>query len=276
MLGALIGAGASLASSLLGKSASDKANKQQMEMADKNIALQKEFAQSGIQWKTEDARKAGIHPLYALGANTVSFSPVSVGSSVPDFSGIASAGQDLGRAIDATRSTSARAGAVNATMQQLQLTRMGLENELLASQIAKVRQSTQPPMPTGGDQYRIEGQAESGLMTVNPMEATTSAPGVPSQEPGAINDLGYARTPTGWAVVPSKDVKQRIEDQMLSELAWELRNRVAPSIYSDYYQPPSGVKPASNERWWFNPVMGEYQLEKVPIWDGIRSIYGGR
>jgi len=275
MLGALLGAAGSVASSLLGKSAAEKANKQQMEMADKNIALQKEFAQSGIQWKTEDARKAGIHPLYALGANTVSFSPVSVGSSVPDFSGIASAGQDLGRAIDATRSSSARAGAVNATVQQLQLTRMGLENELLASQIAKVRQSTQPPMPTAGDQYRIEGQAESGLMDVNPMKATTSAPGHPSAEPGAVNDLGYARTPTGWAIVPSNDVKQRIEDQFFSEISWEIRNRVAPMIYSDYYQPPPGVPLEKGRQWYFNPMMGEYQQERIPIWDGIRSIYGG-
>jgi hypothetical protein len=50
-----------------------------------NVAYQKEFAQKGVQWKVEDAKKAGLHPLYALGANTTSFSPVPVtGSATGD------------------------------------------------------------------------------------------------------------------------------------------------------------------------------------------------
>ena len=44
--------------------------------ADKNIKYQKQFAQHGIRWKVEDAKAAGLHPLYALGANTHSFTPV--------------------------------------------------------------------------------------------------------------------------------------------------------------------------------------------------------
>lgn len=36
--------------------------------AKENIKLQKQFAQTGIQWKVADAKKAGIHPVYALGA----------------------------------------------------------------------------------------------------------------------------------------------------------------------------------------------------------------
>lgn len=40
-----------------------------------NAALQREFAQHGIQWKVADAQAAGVHPLYALGGGTPSFSP---------------------------------------------------------------------------------------------------------------------------------------------------------------------------------------------------------
>ena len=47
----------------------------QKEMNAKNAALQREFAQSGIQWKVADAKKAGLHPLAALGAQTASASP---------------------------------------------------------------------------------------------------------------------------------------------------------------------------------------------------------
>lgn len=37
-----------------------------------NEKLQREFAQQGIQWKVQDAKHAGIHPLAALGAVTPS------------------------------------------------------------------------------------------------------------------------------------------------------------------------------------------------------------
>lgn len=34
----------------------------------KNYAMQKEFAQHGIRWKMEDAKRAGVHGMYALGS----------------------------------------------------------------------------------------------------------------------------------------------------------------------------------------------------------------
>lgn len=64
--GAAIGA----AAGLIGGRASDRSNTR---IANQNIAYQKEFAQQGIQWRTEDAQAAGVHPLYAMGANTTSF-----------------------------------------------------------------------------------------------------------------------------------------------------------------------------------------------------------
>lgn len=36
---------------------------------------QREFAKMGIQWRVQDAIAAGLHPLFALGANLPSFSP---------------------------------------------------------------------------------------------------------------------------------------------------------------------------------------------------------
>lgn len=46
-----------------------------------NANLQKEFAQNSIQWKVQDAMKAGLHPLAALGASGYSASPVQVDNS---------------------------------------------------------------------------------------------------------------------------------------------------------------------------------------------------
>lgn len=53
-----------------------------------NLELQREFAQHGIQWKVNDAISAGIHPLAALGADTMSFTPSSRAfeKQVPDVS----------------------------------------------------------------------------------------------------------------------------------------------------------------------------------------------
>lgn len=150
MLGALIGAGSSLLGGWLNSQSADKANAANLAMAERNIDLQKQFAKSGIRWKVEDAKHAGIHPLYALGAQTTSFSPVSAGA-VADTSlgsGLASAGQDISRAMNATRTSSERDAAFTKTLQDLQLTKFGLENELLASQIQKLKSNTNPPFPS--------------------------------------------------------------------------------------------------------------------------------
>lgn len=151
MLSGLISAGASLLGGILGNKSAKKA-------ADREYERQKEFAQSGIQWKVEDARKAGIHPALAVGANPASYSPsASIGT---DY-GISQAGQDISRAIDTTRTSGQRQDAFALTMQKLQLDKAGLENEYLASQIAKVKQQIGPPM--AGTDYAIPGQTGSGV-----------------------------------------------------------------------------------------------------------------
>lgn len=91
----------SIVSGLFGKSASDDAN----DIAEQNVQLQREFAQKGIQWKVKDAQAAGIHPLYALGAQTHQFTPTSVftgGEWKRDL------GQNLGNAIQGLLSDTQR------------------------------------------------------------------------------------------------------------------------------------------------------------------------
>lgn len=152
MLGSLISAGTSILGGLLGNNSAKKA-------ADREYERQKEFAQSGITWKVEDAKKAGIHPALALGAQPASYSPSAYTGDLG--SSIASAGQDISRAIDTTRTSSSRADAFTTTMQKLSLEKAGLENEYLASQIAKVKQQIGPPM--AGTDYAIPGQTGSGI-----------------------------------------------------------------------------------------------------------------
>lgn len=128
--------------------------------ASKERKMQKEFAQKGIQWKVADATKAGLHPLAALGANTMSYSPVQIGDMAQPLSEM---GQNVDRSITATRNGSERA---NAQVAALQLERAGLENDLLRSQIAstnaQLRAQVGPSMPTdGGVGAVIDGQGNS-------------------------------------------------------------------------------------------------------------------
>lgn len=90
LLGDVIGAAGSI---IGGNISANNANK----IAAMNAAMQKEFAQNGIRWKVEDAKRAGIHPLFALGANTSQFTPV--GGYSGDY-GIGDALSSMGQSID--------------------------------------------------------------------------------------------------------------------------------------------------------------------------------
>lgn len=165
MFDSLISAGANLIGGWLNRDSNEdiaaanraaqaEYNRQQIEQAEKNRAMQIQFAKEGVRWKVDDARAAGVHPLYALGANTVSYSPVSLGGGAyqqpQDNSfgnALARAGQDISRAVGSTRTASERTEAASAQITQLSLERAGLENELLRSKIAREKQSLNPPLP---------------------------------------------------------------------------------------------------------------------------------
>lgn len=111
----------------------------------------------GIQWRVADAKAAGVHPIYALGAPAFSPAVSSVGDNLAGD--ISSMGQDISRAVDATLSSGQRATAYEESVERLNLQRLGLENELLASQIKKINQAGHPPALAGPqDKILIKGQ----------------------------------------------------------------------------------------------------------------------
>lgn len=119
-----------------------------------NIALQKEFAQNSIKWRVEDAKRAGVHPMAALGISGSSFSPVSTTiPSVSDSSYLSDMGQNIDRAIQAGKDQDAQkeAKGFTDTVNQLTLEKMGLENDVLRAEIASkkamLKQAQTPPAP---------------------------------------------------------------------------------------------------------------------------------
>lgn len=141
-LGPALAAGASLLGGFLGR-------ENQEDQRAKNEALQREFAQNSIQWRVADAKKAGIHPLYAMGSPTMS---PSVGvQSDPLAASLGAMGQDVSRAMTALNPPAEKFNVTQTALQDLQLTNMTLKNDLLAAHIAKLKQAGNPPGVPIGD-----------------------------------------------------------------------------------------------------------------------------
>lgn len=97
--GGILSAAGDLASGLLGNSASADTNAAQIQLTREQMAYQRELAQNQIQWRVEDAKKAGLHPLAGLGVSSASYSPVSTDLTPADYSFLGDMGQNLNRAI---------------------------------------------------------------------------------------------------------------------------------------------------------------------------------
>lgn len=269
-MGALIGGGSALIGGAMNSNSSAAAMRAQERIAADNIALQKQFAKQGIRWRVEDAKAAGVHPLAALGANVSSFSPISIGTdfSSPVGDSISRAGQDISRAVSATMTKDER--VKKNLLDTYTLERAKLENDLLRSQIIKVNQPSSPGLPSNSSMPLLTGQGDStptfnssGYVNENPLDRTHSQPGNPAQEVGSVSDYGYVRTAGGGlAIVPSKDAKDRIEDQMIPELSWAFRNNVMP-FFVDGYLPEPDPKyyplPSGYSRWKYQPFIGEFR-----------------
>lgn len=112
LIGSLISAGSNLLGGIIGAKASRDNTQDQInfarDQAAASEALQREFAQHGIRWRVEDAKAAGLHPLFALGGSGATFTPAAASinfdnGGVEMGRALAAAGQDLGRAISAQK-----------------------------------------------------------------------------------------------------------------------------------------------------------------------------
>lgn len=269
MIDALIGGAASIAGGLINANSQKKTNEALMKDKQMDRDMQWSLANSGIQMKVSDAKQAGIHPLYALGASTPTYTPSSLSLTAPSpGSGLAAAGQNIGRALNATMNQGDRVDAFTKASQALMLEKGSLENQLLRSQINQANQAGNPPPMPIGQRYLIEGQGNapggSNLVKEKPMERTPGAPGQMHQEPGAITDVGYVRTKSGgFLPVPSKDVKERIEDMSVYELTHMLRNYILPTFGINRSPPPAPL-PKDSPGWVYDPIRGYRPGKNVP------------
>lgn len=183
---------------------------------------------SFIQRRVKDAKKAGVSPLFALGAGSYSPSSVSVGSG---FSGM---GQNIGRAVDAVATGSERQSR---RLGELAIERGELENAQLRSNLALSGQAGQAPSYPDGSTKRT------------PPNISTSIPGSPGMEPGLQPSTGFVQHPDGSVgVVYGQGLKQSIEDSPY-EYTEFARNVIATNAGAESYKPPRSYLPKGKDDW---------------------------
>ncbi|AXH78014.1 MAG: DNA pilot protein [Microviridae sp.] len=254
MLGALIGAAGSLAGGLLGASSAKKA-------ANLEYQRQKEFAKKAIQWKAADAEAAGISKLYALGANTTSYAPVSTGGSSNLASGISDASQYLGRALDSGATQQGRSNSLATAAAQVQLEGLKLDNENkkqeLLSKIALNNQAgTPPPINSNTTTPFIPGQGNASTVEVTKKLAPSG--NEPNAEFGVSPDIAWVKTKNGWAPTIPQQLAESYESDWIGYLQWAARNQIAPIIDPSYgTNPPQGINPG--QYWQYYGGSGDYR-----------------
>lgn len=196
---------------------------------------QKEFAQNGIRWRVEDAKAAGIHPIFAIGANTSTYSPqAAVGT---DY-GLSSAGQNISRAIEAKQTRAERKEMDN------------LQKALVAAQIRRTDAETKRiEDSTIDDALRFAALSSRAVTQRQP-----KAPALPS-ETGTYDDLASGIKPyvVGDTIMefPPEDVADLMED---------------PKVLAIW-------KAAIEGAWHTDPKLREHVIRKLPksMQDGIKA-----
>lgn len=193
------GAIGAAAGDLLGGALDRRSREQEASL---NRHMQYEFAKKGIQWRVADAEAAGIHPLYAIGANVPTYTPVRGAGGLGRS--IAAAGQNIGRAIEAHYSTEERAEVQRAS-DMARLQNDMLQNEYLSTRIALMRAGTGP----GVSSRRTDVMRPPEVMKY---ETTGNIGGSPG------GNLPFSGSK--WSVTPDRLSAQTVEDLYSEVGSW--------------------------------------------------------
>jgi len=194
----LLGVGSSLLGGFLNRKSQDKANAANQLMNKQSLDFAKRQFETSIQTRVKDARAAGVHPLFALGApgSSVSFSTTPVQSEDGFARGIARAGQ----AVANVRKPSA------------------LQNQLLQSQInqtnAAARRDNASALVSEGEAMRTR-QAMATQNTAAQMFTDELPQGVSNMFPAApaARTTPYKRKrPSPPQPIPTAVVPVRMPD----------------------------------------------------------------
>lgn len=196
--------------------------------------LSKEFAQHGVQWRVDDAKRAGIHPLAALGFNSPS-APQMQNSQVYS---------------NRRNNTGGHSGSTQAYGEFAQAV-LGIFKAVIPYIAQKNTGTIQ------GQGLDIEKAELDKLVQTLPAPRQATHPSNQGIQAGHGADIKYVKTlDGGMAIVPSDYAKESMEDQLVPEALFALRNYVLPQFNPDTHKPPQA--PPAGKKW---------------VWDGVRQAY---
>lgn len=255
------------------------------DLSERQMAFAREMAQNGIQWRVEDARKAGIHPLYALGAPTFNAPNIMIEDPLPQA--MRESGQQIGHAIGQMQSQSDKLiTALQLDMLQSQARKLKaeagiVEEQELASYNARnsqnglgihsesdrVNEMGQVPQVRGTE---VPGAAESGWYDVQPSKYTSASVAAPGLEArGREGQQEWRIRPDFYLIMPYSDEgygEQWHEMSMREKLTVLKQNA---NIYGQHYfqdavnffffgkEPEHKYKSATSQGWKPNKPSGQ-------------------
>lgn len=286
VLAPILSIGTELAGDYLAVDAARKAGQKDraatMWANEREYQMAKEFAQNGIQWKIEDARKAGINPLAAIGATGQSYQghvmPLSYGQEAEAKGRMYSnLGQNISRAIGSTMTAKQR--MINEEEDNLRLKEIKYRSKVLDSQMTNIDKPNNPPMPDGMGRTSTGIPGQESPITIIPTGRTAASKGDPSKAFGSVTDWYFRKTPTGLKVAPSPDVQGILANNAVEMLRWEAKHKAQELLNPGIYRPDYNEFPLPKNKYWkWNFMDQEYQVADWPSnWDPkYRKYYTGQ
>lgn len=158
---------------------------------DRAAALQREFAQHGIQWRVADAKAAGIHPVFSMSGGGAAYAPSPVTINAPSvgdrFSRI---GQHFSRAVEAQETPEQKTSRHLSEREALSRIR---RNEAEAAMFDRQRIVSGPGMPSGVESGPLASQASSivnsGINQTRLEPSKATSPRVGDESLAAADDV---------------------------------------------------------------------------------------
>lgn len=195
----------------------------------KQMALQaqynREVMQNQLQWRAEDAKKAGISKQYAMGAPAASFAPSSTFNNDNFFDKVQSMGAGISRAADAYADSKQRNIMFDQErrLNELKIQNAEIANATAASDLA-VRRTGVPPAYNSDRDLHIPGQ---GNVLKTPSRQPSHNPsnrGLEAGVPPAVK--AFVNLDGSTTMLPSPEAAEAMEDNFVYQLEHFLRNRV--------------------------------------------------